>query len=77
MLYQNGAIINSVNLNHQTPLMVSSAFNQVPVIKYLLKKGAKIEKRDKDSFTPLLVTTTEHLPSPSHIVLYRYTRPDR
>ena len=55
---QNSAIINSVNQNYQTPLMVASAYNQVEVIKYLLKKGAKIDKKDKESFTPLLVMST-------------------
>ena len=55
---QNSAIINSVNQNYQTPLMVASAYNQVEVIKYLLKKGAKIDKKDKESFTPLLVMNT-------------------
>ncbi len=35
--------------------MVASRFNSVEIIKYLLKKGAKIEKQDKEYFTPLLV----------------------
>ncbi len=35
--------------------MVASRFNSIDVIEYLLKKGAKIEKTDKDGFTPLLV----------------------
>ncbi len=43
--------------------MVASAFNQVPVIKYLLKKGAKINKKDKDSFTPLLVNCVYNVSS--------------
>ncbi len=52
---QNGAIINNLNHFGRTPLMVASRFNSVEIIKYLLKKGAKIEKQDKEYFTPLLV----------------------
>ena len=37
--------------------MVASRFNSIRVIEYLLKKGGKIEKTDKDSFTPLLART--------------------
>ena len=38
---------------------MASAYNHVAIIEYLLKKGAKIEKRDRDNFTPLLLAAAE------------------
>ena len=38
---------------------MASAYNHVSIIEYLLKKGAKIEKRDRDNFTPLLLAAAE------------------
>ena len=56
---QNSATINCLNSLQQTPLAVAAAYNHVPVIEYLLKKGAHIETQDKDGYTPLLLAASE------------------
>ena len=43
-------MINCTNNHHQTPILVASAFNHVPIIEYLLEKRARIETRDKERY---------------------------
>ncbi len=68
LLLQNKAIINNVNQYGRTPLMVASRFNSTKVIEYLLKKGAKIEKTDKNSLTPLLVIQADFFSSIANVL---------
>ena len=59
MLLHQRAKINCVNSNHQTPLLVASAYNHGRIIEFLLKRNAKIENKDKDNFTSLLLASAE------------------
>ncbi|XP_029474614.1 ankyrin-3-like [Rhinatrema bivittatum] len=45
--------INAVNSSNETLLHVAAANGQVPVIDYLIGKGAKLEMKDKNGRTPL------------------------
>lgn len=38
---------------------MASAYNHVSIIEFLLKKGAHIETKDKDGYTPLLLAASE------------------
>ena len=38
---------------------MAAAYNQVEIIEYLLQKGARIDPKDKDNFTPLLMAACE------------------
>ena len=59
LLLHQRAKINCVNSNHQTPLLVASAYNHGRIIEFLLKRNAKIENKDKDNFTSLLLASAE------------------
>ena len=69
ILIKNNANINSLNKNFQTPLHVASANNKYKIIESLLDKGAKIERMDKDSFTPLLLAAHQGRPQALKILL--------
>ena len=56
---QNDASINCLNSYQQSPLAVAAAYNHVAIIEFLLKKGAEIEIKDKDGYTPLLLAASE------------------
>ena len=56
---QNDASINCKNSYQQSPLAVAAAYNHVAIIEFLLKKGAEIETKDKDGYTPLLLAASE------------------
>ncbi|XP_053549194.1 CARD- and ANK-domain containing inflammasome adapter protein-like [Bombina bombina] len=45
--------INAVNQNGDTLLHVAAANGQVPVIEFLISKGAKVDANDKNQRTPL------------------------
>ena len=48
-----------MNSYQQSPLAVAAAYNHVAIIEFLLKKGAEIETKDKDGYTPLLLAASE------------------
>lgn len=54
-LIQHGAEIDSLNSDNNTPLVLASNSNKkVPILKYLLKKGANANAHGRNGTTPLL-----------------------
>ena len=47
-----GADINELS-NGMSPLMIAARYNKVEIIKYLLSKGANLNKKDENGFTAL------------------------
>jgi len=48
-LLDEGFYINEVDTNHNSPLHVASAVNTLPVIKYLVDRGAEVNTRNNSS----------------------------
>ena len=59
LIVQNRARINCVNISKLTPLMIASSYNHLFIMEYLLKMGAKIDARDNQSNTALLLAASE------------------
>ncbi|UYV69423.1 hypothetical protein LAZ67_6003537 [Cordylochernes scorpioides] len=53
-LIQNGADVNGIGVNDETPLQLVSRMGQLEVVKLLIEAGANINQADKDGKTPLI-----------------------
>ncbi|XTI89480.1 putative ankyrin repeat-containing protein [Cenococcum geophilum] len=53
LLLQGGAIVNSTTVGGETALHCAAKEGQNEVVKMLLRRGAQLEVKDKDSLTPL------------------------
>jgi ankyrin repeat protein len=53
-LINNGADVNICNIYQSSPLHLAACHGVAEIIPLLIEKGAKIEQKDKNSFTPLL-----------------------
>lgn len=56
ILIKNGANIEIIDQNEQTPLHIATSKCNVEVTKFLLKNGAYVDARDKNGNTPLILT---------------------
>ena len=52
-LTNNGAIINAIDENNQSPLHLATQYGHVEVLKYLISNGATINIKDVNGMTPL------------------------
>jgi len=61
ILLDNGANINALDSNENTPLIIAAFNGYVELVQLLLEKGADIYRRNKQDKTALMVTTLEAL----------------
>jgi len=53
-----GATVNGLNTNHDTPLYVASRNGRLEVVKLLIEYGADVNCRDRTGWTPLMLAST-------------------
>jgi ankyrin repeat protein len=56
LIAANAAVMNSVDDEFRTPLHIAAARGQLGMVRFLLEKGAAVNARAHDKFTPLHVT---------------------
>lgn len=57
-LKENGADINGVDFEGNTPLHVAAKKGQLAVVEYLIEQGANVNAQDKQTRTPLWYSAT-------------------
>ncbi|OWY91495.1 hypothetical protein PHMEG_00039910 [Phytophthora megakarya] len=61
-LIANGAFIDSMNMQHFTPLMLASQYDQIDVVEILLDNNANVDIRGRNGATALWIAScTGHL----------------
>ena len=54
LLLDNGADIDSIDVSHQTALMVASGMGHFDIVELLLKRGANVNATENDGYTALI-----------------------